>query len=233
MFSRFFKKKPSPEPEMLYPYSETVQEMAGTDATNRKRTLEARQQTLESLATQVRPLNEHEQTELNLIRQQIASLLQVDTPPAHLTGSGPLLAPTRTAAAEYSDWVDQGPAPARILLIEDDPDMNALLDYMLQHHRFEVQLFTNGKLARDWILSNEPPDLISLDIMLPNCDGLELVATIRRQPRWEKVPIVMLTSKSDEPTVQRALSLGANEFMYKPFQPEEYMARIKRLLAER
>lgn len=226
MFSRFFKKKPADTPETAFPYAQTERELGGTEATSRKRHLESRRQTLTTLASQVRPLTKAEQAELVQIEAEIANLLQVDS-------SGSFEPAPVVNTSGYEDWLTQGPAAARILLIEDDPDMNALINFMLEHNRFEVQRFNNGKLARDWILSQPAPDLISLDIMLPQIDGLELIATIRRQPGWEKVPIVMLTSKSDELTVQRALKLGANEFLVKPFQPEDYLARVKRLLAAR
>lgn len=226
MFSRFFKKKPAEAPENAFPFAQTERELTGTEATSRKRYLESRRNTLESLATQVRPLTDAEQIELTKIEAEIAGLLQVE-------GGGNFVQTAVVNTSGYEDWVTQGPAAAQILLIEDDPDMNALINFMLEHNRFNVTRFNNGKLARDWILSQPAPDLISMDVMLPQIDGLELIATIRRQPGWEKVPIVMLTSKSDELTVQRALKLGANEYMVKPFQPEEYMARVKRLLASR
>lgn len=224
MFSKFFKKK---DVAADYAYHASEREMAGTEAMARKRGLEAREQFLETLAGQVRPLTPEEETELAGIRREIAGLLQVET---GRTDIGQLpQAPADSGA--YADWVTQGPAPARILLVEDDPDMNSLLDFMLKHNRFEAIRFNDGRLARDWILQHPPVDLISLDIMLPHIDGLQLVATIRRQPGWEKVPIMVLSSKSDEPTVQRALKLGASDYLPKPFQPEVYIARIKRLLA--
>ena len=137
------------------------------------------------------------------------------------------LAPTSPA---LEDWVNVGPKIVRILLIEDDPDINALLDFMLKREQFEVIRFNNGKLAREWIQSNPAVDLVSLDIMLPQVDGLELIKVIRQQMTWQEVPIMMLTSKSDQPTVKQALDLGANEYLNKPFQPQEYLTRIKRLL---
>lgn len=204
--------------------------MAGTEAIARKRGLEGREQFLETLARQVRPLTGDEQAELARIKAEIATLLQVEAPAAEI---GKLPEAQPQINTQYADWVTRGPASARILLVEDDPDMNALLDFMLQRNRFEAVRFNDGRMARDWILKNPPPDLISLDIMLPHYDGLQLVATVRHQPGWEKVPIIILSSKSDEPTVQRALKLGANDYLPKPFQPEEYLTRVKRLLAAR
>ncbi|PKL78402.1 MAG: hypothetical protein CVV27_03340 [Candidatus Melainabacteria bacterium HGW-Melainabacteria-1] len=227
MFSKFFKKsaKPSSEPgskpgsDAPFPFFESKQELAGLEATTRKRELEARQQELELLAQQT-DLSPEQTAELQLIQAEIAELLQVGS-----TRDVP-----KPNTKDVTDWIQAEETQANILLIEDDPDVYALLSYLLSYHRFEVTHLNSGLAARDWILSHLPVDLISLDIMLPNLDGLELIATIRRQPGWEQVPIMMLTSKSDDATIQRALQLGANGYLVKPFQPEEYLTRVKHLL---
>ncbi|MNL83724.1 Phosphate regulon transcriptional regulatory protein PhoB [compost metagenome] len=66
--------------------------------------------------------------------------------------------------------------------------------------------------------------------MLPYADGFQLVSQIRAKPNWESVPIVMLTAKSQEKDIVRALDAGANDYVLKPFQPQELMARLRRFL---
>jgi DNA-binding response OmpR family regulator len=74
-----------------------------------------------------------------------------------------------------------------------------------------------------------PPALILLDVMLPYLDGFELIRKIRRRESWSHVPIIMLTAKSQEQNIVRALDDGANDYVVKPFRPRELMARIRRL----
>lgn len=224
MFSNFFKKKSEIEIEQAYPYFETAQELPGLEATERKRQLEVRQQELQAQAEQS-TLSEAEQAEQTAIEAELQDLFKVgqeQTVDSTVEATSPSIA----------EWVNIGPKIARILLIEDDPDINALLDYMLKREQFEVIRFNNGKAAREWIQSNPAVDLVSLDVMLPQVDGLELIKVIRQQASWKEVPIMMLTSKSDLETVQKALDLGANEYINKPFQPKEYLSRIKRLLTK-
>jgi len=72
--------------------------------------------------------------------------------------------------------------------------------------------------------------LTLMDIMLPYHDGLELVERLRAQAGWERVPVLMLTAKAREVDIVRALELGADDYVTKPFQPEELLARIRRLM---
>ncbi|MNT82340.1 Phosphate regulon transcriptional regulatory protein PhoB [compost metagenome] len=72
--------------------------------------------------------------------------------------------------------------------------------------------------------------MILLDVMLPYADGFQLVSQIRAKANWAEVPIVMLTAKSQEQDIVRALDAGANDYVLKPFQPQELMARLRRFL---
>jgi DNA-binding response OmpR family regulator len=69
-----------------------------------------------------------------------------------------------------------------------------------------------------------------MDIMLPYHDGLEVLAQLRRLPEWDTLPVLMLTAKAREGDIVRALDLGADDYVTKPFQPEEVLARVRRLL---
>ena len=121
-------------------------------------------------------------------------------------------------------------ASQRILMVEDEEDIAFLIRFMLERHGFIVDHAADGRQAIEKITSSAPPDLTLMDIMLPYHDGLELIERLRAQPGWESVPVLMLTAKAREVDIVRALELGADDYVTKPFQPEELLARIRRLL---
>ncbi|MFN7948844.1 MAG: response regulator transcription factor [Blastocatellia bacterium] len=118
----------------------------------------------------------------------------------------------------------------RVLVVEDDLIISRLLDHMLKRRGFEVQLASEGREAAALLESVAPPELVLLDIMLPFIDGFELIRHIRDRPDWKTTPIIMLTSRAQERHVVRALDSGASDYVVKPFQPEELMARVRRLV---
>lgn len=124
-------------------------------------------------------------------------------------------------------------ASQRILMVEDEEDIAFLIRFLLERHGFAVEHAADGRQALDCLTTNAPPDLALMDIMLPYHDGLELIERLRAQPGWETLPVLMLTAKAREVDVVRALELGADDYVTKPFQPEELLARIRRLLRTR
>jgi two-component system alkaline phosphatase synthesis response regulator PhoP len=116
------------------------------------------------------------------------------------------------------------------LVVEDDQIVVTLLEHMLSRRGFSVKVATDGRQALGLIETLPiPPTLVLLDVMLPYVDGFELIRTIRERAAWAEVPIIMLTAKSQEKNIVRALDNGANDYIVKPFRPEELMARIRRL----
>jgi len=122
------------------------------------------------------------------------------------------------------------PAAPRILLVEDAEEISSLLDYLLQRAGFTVAIARDGKQAMDYIARAPAADLAVLDVLLPYFSGFDLVEKIRKSDTWKDVPIVMLTAKSQEKDIVRALELGANDYVLKPFQPNEVIARLRRFL---
>lgn len=122
------------------------------------------------------------------------------------------------------------PGNQRILMVEDEEDIAFLIRFMLERHGFVVEHAADGRQALEKLSSSSPPDLTLMDIMLPYHDGLELIERLRAQPGWGSVPVLMLTAKAREVDIVRALELGADDYVTKPFQPEELLARIRRLL---
>ncbi|HEX2603220.1 MAG TPA: response regulator [Oxalicibacterium sp.] len=119
-----------------------------------------------------------------------------------------------------------------VLIIEDDEHISHLLKFMLERQGYRVETATDGRAAQQAIdQRSEPPSLVLLDVMLPYVDGFELVKLIREREGWQKVPVIMLTAKTMEQDIVRALDAGANDFVVKPFQPNELLARLRRFLA--
>jgi DNA-binding response OmpR family regulator len=117
-----------------------------------------------------------------------------------------------------------------ILVVEDEKDIQTILEFVLGREGHDVIIAENGKVAKDIVDNREPVDLVLLDIMLPYFDGFEIITHIRSKEEWKSVPIIMLTSRSSEKDIVRALELGANDYVTKPFNIKELMARIKRNL---
>lgn len=104
---------------------------------------------------------------------------------------------------------------------------------MLQREKYTVHLARDGREAKDFIEHNPPPTVVLLDVMLPFFDGFSLVALLREQPAWTHTPVIMLTAKTQEQDIVRALNAGANDYILKPFQPVELLARVKRFAQQK
>ena len=116
------------------------------------------------------------------------------------------------------------------VVVEDDEDIGRLLKFIVEREGFAVTLCPDGRAAGERVASQPAPALVILDVMLPYASGFDLLAAIRKSPTWSKVPVLMLTAKSREADVVRALDGGANDYVTKPFQPAELKARIRRLV---
>jgi DNA-binding response OmpR family regulator len=118
-----------------------------------------------------------------------------------------------------------------ILVVEDDNDIAQLLTFLLEREGYRVTHLADGEVAHQRITSAGPrPALVLLDAMLPYRDGLSLVAEIRRNARWSGVQIIMLTARSLERDIVQALESGVSDYVVKPFQPQELLARVRRLV---
>lgn len=118
----------------------------------------------------------------------------------------------------------------KIVLAEDNSTLSLLLKFRLEKEGYELFVATDGKEALDFI-ENENPDLILSDIMMPFVSGLEVISHLRNKLNLE-TPIIVFSSAGQEEMVLKAFNLGANDFMGKPFSPNELVIRIKRLLAK-
>ena len=119
--------------------------------------------------------------------------------------------------------------PTRILVAEDDPDIGNLLDHYLKKAGFIATVVTSGRDVMPHI-KRDAPDLVVLDIMLPGLDGLDVCRAIRADANSAAIPIIMLTAKGEESDRIVGLELGADDYITKPFSPNEVVARIRALL---
>ncbi|MDO8678597.1 MAG: response regulator transcription factor [Acidobacteriota bacterium] len=119
--------------------------------------------------------------------------------------------------------------PTRILVAEDDPDIGSLLEHYLRKAGFLPTLVASG---RDVIpqIKREAPDLLVLDLMLPGLDGLQLCRAIRGDATMAAIPVIMVTAKGEESDRIVGLELGADDYITKPFSPNEVVARVRALL---
>jgi two-component system phosphate regulon response regulator PhoB len=118
---------------------------------------------------------------------------------------------------------------ARILVVEDEDALSALLEYNLQKEGFDVRLSADGD---DALLSveEERPDLVLLDWMLPGLSGIEICRRIRARADTRDIPVIMLTARSSEEDRIRGLDTGADDYLSKPFSVPELIARVRALL---
>ena len=117
----------------------------------------------------------------------------------------------------------------RILVVDDEPDITALVAYHLAKAGYRVSTAANGadalKAARD-----ERPDIVILDLMLPGVSGYDVLAELRRRDETRDVGVILLTSRREEADRIRGLSLGADDYLSKPFSPQELSLRVNALL---
>src|SRR5436190_4384395 len=117
----------------------------------------------------------------------------------------------------------------KILVVDDEPDALELISFNLKGAGYEVLTAEDGNSALRKARARKP-DLILLDLMIPEVDGLEVCKILRRDPETSAIPIIMLTAKAGELDRILGLELGANDYITKPFSPRELVLRVKNLL---
>ncbi|MDR1531085.1 MAG: response regulator transcription factor [Clostridiales bacterium] len=118
----------------------------------------------------------------------------------------------------------------KIFIVEDDEDIRELIIYALEAVGFACEGFEDGAAFFSALASAEPPLLVLLDIMLPGDDGLSVLRKMRRDTRYEGIPVIMLTARGGEVDKVKGLNLGADDYVTKPFGVTELAARIHAVL---
>jgi two-component system alkaline phosphatase synthesis response regulator PhoP len=116
-----------------------------------------------------------------------------------------------------------------VLVVEDEPDIRNLIVHHLTRDGFRCRTAATGPEALARVRA-APPDLVVLDLMLPEMDGLEVCRRLRGDPSTASLPLIMLTAKSDEVDRIVGLELGADDYLAKPFSPKELVARVRAVL---
>ena len=118
----------------------------------------------------------------------------------------------------------------RILIADDEPHIRRILQTLLEMAGFEVDLRHDGTDALEAVQGEDQYDLILLDIMMPGATGLEVLGEIRGMEARRSTPVVILTAKGQDADRQAAFSLGADDFLTKPFSPKKLLARIHEII---
>lgn len=120
--------------------------------------------------------------------------------------------------------------PERVLIVEDNEHAAYLLRTLLERAGYAVVVSPDGRDALAKLGSMDPVDVVILDLMLPYVSGYQVLIEARQNPKWQRVPIVVVTGRTLEMDAVRALETGANDFVRKPFSPEELVARVRRAI---
>jgi DNA-binding response OmpR family regulator len=118
---------------------------------------------------------------------------------------------------------------ARVFVVDDEPDMVDLLATILKSDGFQVDTDTDGRSALARLLA-DPPDLVLLDLMMPDLDGMELLKLLRLDAKGENVPVLLVSARSGHQYQLGTLQLGANAYICKPFSPRELVRQVRQLL---
>lgn len=123
-------------------------------------------------------------------------------------------------------------SPPRIVVADDEVDVRELVAYRLSRSGYEVIEAQDGEQALRLALEN-PPDLAVLDVMMPKLDGYELTRRLRAEPSTQRVPVILLTARAQEADVSQGFEAGADDYLRKPFNPDELLARVRAVLGRR
>src|SRR6185436_6485968 len=121
---------------------------------------------------------------------------------------------------------------ARILVADDDSAVLQTMTWLLKEHGYDVDAVSEGMLVLP-SMEASPPDLVLLDVMLPDADGYQLLERIKADDRFRDIPVLMVSSLPPEEAAVRTLGLGASDFIRKPFRVKELLARMQAQLRMR
>lgn len=120
--------------------------------------------------------------------------------------------------------------PEKILTVDDSMSVRKMIEFALKSKGYAVSAAVDGQEGLEILERGDRFDLVVLDINMPRMDGLTLLKTVRARPNWARLPILMLTTEGQDTDRDQALSLGASDYMVKPFKPTELIERVAKLL---
>jgi two-component system, OmpR family, phosphate regulon response regulator PhoB len=141
----------------------------------------------------------------------------------------PRPAPAPAPASRSASPATPAPVAAHILVVDDEPDISALVAYHLARESYRVRTAASGPEAIR-AAELERPDLVVLDLMLPGMSGLQVLEELRRRPETQEIPVILLTARREEEDRIAGLRLGADDYVAKPFSPQELILRVGAVL---
>lgn len=117
----------------------------------------------------------------------------------------------------------------KVLIAEDEETIVESLSFLMEKEGYDVSVATDGRTAISMI-TRDVPDMVLLDVMMPVCDGFEVVRAMRNDANTKQIPIMMLTAKTREVDRRKGLELGVDDFVTKPFSTRDVVSRVKALL---
>lgn len=123
------------------------------------------------------------------------------------------------------------PRIRHVLVADDEPHIGRIIQLKLENGPYRVSLVPDGRAALERLQSDEEIDVVLLDIMMPYISGLDVLDGVRRMSHRDGIPVIILTAKGQDADRERAMELGATDFLTKPFSPNKLLARIDELFA--
>lgn len=117
----------------------------------------------------------------------------------------------------------------KVLVVDDEPAILMSLDFLMKKEGYNVFIARDGEEALT-IIKKEVPDLIVLDIMMPNVDGYEVCKYVKNTTEYKNIKVIFLSAKTKQSDIDKGFSLGADDYMVKPFSTKELVKRVKQLL---
>ncbi|GCD80177.1 response regulator [Schleiferia thermophila] len=117
----------------------------------------------------------------------------------------------------------------QVLIIDDQPVMRKLLEQFLKD-KYEVKALENGREALEWMYDGNIPDVVIADLNMPEIDGFEYIKRVRESAFFQDIPLIVLSGEDSSTERIKCLKLGANDYLIKPFNPEELALRINNLV---
>ena len=116
-----------------------------------------------------------------------------------------------------------------VLIVEDEPEIAELIEFHLRREGIQTRTVPSGRKALE-IIDRKRPDLIMLDLMLPDLDGFQICRRLKSSPETNGIPVVMVTAKSEDADVVTGIEIGADDYIMKPFSPKVLVARVKNVI---
>lgn len=122
-------------------------------------------------------------------------------------------------------------ASRSILVVDDEPNIVLSLEFLFREAGYDVRVARDGEAALEAVKS-DPPAVILLDVMMPKRDGYDVCQTIRENPAWNDIGIIMLTAKGRQIEKEKGLAMGADDYVTKPFSTREIVEKVKALIGD-